>query len=476
MSAVEHVWPEAAEGAEVVQVVLSWCGAPASSGAAAWADADRQPTVLAVAQVAAGGTFALGEGGDALVPDEVLGATRFEVVRHDGATAVAIVPPGARLRVDGWPHEESALEIARGHVVEIELGAFVVRLARVGAAPRPAAAPLESLRGAGAGFVAGSALVHAAAFAVVALFAPALGATEQDPFDADRMALIRHLVDASAQREAELVPSDGREATGGGANAGAPARGVEGRAGKPDTDRNGRWAARGTARPETATLARERVLTEAASWGTVGMLASMSHPDAPTVPWGTVLDGSDDVNENGRLFGATIDDAAGSHGWGGGGPGDGGGGQANAIGLDGVAGLGLVGKCVGRGACSGVGVGYAKPGGGYRPRFEGPRYGRVETSGHLPAEVIQRIVRQNDGRYRFCYENGLKANPTLQGRVTVKFLIDRHGAVALAADAGSDIPDEAVRRCVVSSFTTLSFPAPDSGVVTVVYPLVFSPE
>jgi hypothetical protein len=55
-------------------------------------------------------------------------------------------------------------------------------------------------------------------------------------------------------------------------------------------------------------------------------------------------------------------------------------------------------------------------------------------------------------------------------------VIDRTGAVAVAADGGSDIPDEGVRRCVVSSFLSLSFPAPENGSVTVVYPIVFSPE
>ena len=112
---------------------------------------------------------------------------------------------------------------------------------------------------------------------------------------------------------------------------------------------------------------------------------------------------------------------------------------------------------------------------GHESHFRGLRYGEPHPNGHLPAEVIQRIVRQNDGRYRFCYEKALQANPNLQGRVTVRFLIDRTGAVAVASDAGSDIPDEGVRKCVVTAFTSLSFPAPDSGIVTVVYPIVFSP-
>lgn len=100
----------------------------------------------------------------------------------------------------------------------------------------------------------------------------------------------------------------------------------------------------------------------------------------------------------------------------------------------------------------------------------------MTTNGHLPPEVIQRIVRQNFGRFTFCYQNGLKANPNLEGRVTVKFVIGRDGAVQLAADGGSDIPDAGVKQCVVSSFTGLSFPAPDNGLVTVIYPLMFTPQ
>mgnify|MGYP006314362019 FL=1 len=58
-------------------------------------------------------------------------------------------------------------------------------------------------------------------------------------------------------------------------------------------------------------------------------------------------------------------------------------------------------------------------------------------NGRLPPEVIQRIVRQNFGRFRLCYENGLRNNPTLSGRVSVKFVIDRSGAVSTAQDGGS---------------------------------------
>jgi hypothetical protein len=97
----------------------------------------------------------------------------------------------------------------------------------------------------------------------------------------------------------------------------------------------------------------------------------------------------------------------------------------------------------------------------------------VAVSGRLPPEVIQRIVRMSFGRFRYCYESGLRGNPELRGRVAVRFVIDRSGAVPLASDAGSDMPDANVVQCVVRAFGDLSFPEPDGGMVTVEYPIVF---
>jgi hypothetical protein len=59
--------------------------------------------------------------------------------------------------------------------------------------------------------------------------------------------------------------------------------------------------------------------------------------------------------------------------------------------------------------------------------------------------------------------------------VAVRFVIDREGAVSLTADGGSDIPDTSVTQCVVRNFGSLSFPKPDSGTVTVTYPIFFTP-
>ena len=80
--------------------------------------------------------------------------------------------------------------------------------------------------------------------------------------------------------------------------------------------------------------------------------------------------------------------------------------------------------------------------------------GATSVSGRLPPEVIQRIVRQNFGRFRLCYENGLRNNPNLQGRVAVRFVIGREGDVIAASSrfGALDITPQTARMLINSSY------------------------
>ncbi len=73
--------------------------------------------------------------------------------------------------------------------------------------------------------------------------------------------------------------------------------------------------------------------------------------------------------------------------------------------------------------------------------------------------MIQRIVRQNFGRFRLCYENGLRNNPNLQGGVSVSFVIGRDGSVS-SVSGGGDLPDSAVVSCVTRAFYGRAFRSP----------------
>ncbi len=97
----------------------------------------------------------------------------------------------------------------------------------------------------------------------------------------------------------------------------------------------------------------------------------------------------------------------------------------------------------------------------------------TNVSGRLAPSRIQAVVRGQFGRLRLCYENALRKDPTLQGKVTVRFAIGRDGKV-MKASATGDIANPDVISCVGRAFEGMTFPKPDGGIVTVSYPVVFS--
>jgi len=139
----------------------------------------------------------------------------------------------------------------------------------------------------------------------------------------------------------------------------------------------------------------------------------------------------------------------------------------------GSGGLGATGTGPGGGTGEGIGLGTIGTLGHGRSSAH-VRQGATTVNGRLPPEVIQRIVRQHFGAMRACYVDGLRRNPTLAGAVVTRFIIDRQGNVSSASrDAGTTIADSTVASCITHVFSTLVFPAPEGGIVTVVYPIHF---
>lgn len=99
-----------------------------------------------------------------------------------------------------------------------------------------------------------------------------------------------------------------------------------------------------------------------------------------------------------------------------------------------------------------------------------------QVRGRLAPERIRSVVVEHLELFAKCYDEGRRASPKLQGKVTVKFEIDPNGIVTKSADARSDLPDAVVVQCVVDAYRTLRFPKPDGGVVTVYFPLIFNPR
>jgi hypothetical protein len=143
------------------------------------------------------------------------------------------------------------------------------------------------------------------------------------------------------------------------------------------------------------------------------------------------------------------------------GTGEGGGGRGEGIGL------GPIGT-IGQGANTGPGLGA-----GARTAPPKVRVGPVTVGPKYPPEIIQRVVRRNFGRYRLCYEQGLRKDPKLAGKVIVSFAIAADGSVKDVTRT-TTLSDEGVATCVAKAFGDLSFPKPDGGVIKVSYPLIFA--
>jgi hypothetical protein len=98
-----------------------------------------------------------------------------------------------------------------------------------------------------------------------------------------------------------------------------------------------------------------------------------------------------------------------------------------------------------------------------------------KKTGRLAPEVIQKVVRENYGTFRKCYEAGLGRNRELRGRVSARFVIELDGTVSNVTNGGSDMPDSEVTACILKAFYGCRFPKPEGGIVTVVYPIMLEP-
>jgi hypothetical protein len=417
-------------------------------------------TVLHVAHLSPPRPFYVGHGDevDYLMPPELAAFAREPIVEVTGGVARPVAPRGAELSGN-----------------EVRFGALAFRVEQVVAGKRLPRAIVTGSRDFGGALAVSFASV-AAFMGALAYYTPALGSTLDDGLDRDRIDAMRVYLSAEAERERERKLEDGPKAdeNQGGGTPGEAAKGAEGKMGRPDKPSvNKRTAIAGTGE---VVLSREAALKEAQTFGLVGMLASMNARALPTAVWGADAPNGPDASDAwGELFGTEPGESGGFGGLGLSGIGDGAGRRGNSIGMGDIGTCGT--NCgMGPGANGGFGRGVGGTGRGHQSRGPSLRPdGSGTVSGHLPPEVIQRIVRQNYGRFRVCYESGLRSNPNLTGRVTARFIIGRDGAVTNAANGGTDLPDSKVVSCVLSAFYGLSFPSPENGIVTVSYPIMFTP-
>lgn len=183
-------------------------------------------------------------------------------------------------------------------------------------------------------------------------------------------------------------------------------------------------------------------------------------------PFGGLTEsGLDTQNANGNLNGDSAGDSFGYNGLGSSGTGWGANGtQENIVG---------VGDITTRGNRNGETYGIDR---GTRLRSRGNRGPIVRPSaptvvGLLSPDSIRRIVLRNLAQVTHCHEQGLIQNPTLSGRVVIRFVIGGQGTILGSSVSESSLAIPSVSECISNAVRRWQFPAPEGGgVVTVNYP------
>jgi TonB family protein len=85
------------------------------------------------------------------------------------------------------------------------------------------------------------------------------------------------------------------------------------------------------------------------------------------------------------------------------------------------------------------------------------------------------FVRARMGLIKSCYENALKRNPGLKGKIVIRFTILGTGALDDITTAQNSLGSAEVGACIVSTMRSWRTPFRPSGPATVEYPFVFQP-
>ncbi len=225
-----------------------------------------------------------------------------------------------------------------------------------------------------------------------------------------------------------------------------------------------------------AQLARAAAI-EAAS--TAGVLSAMNSPIA-VFEGGSIASGFEDIDITGGIIdGGGTGAPAGSFGWGI---------KGQGLGCGTPDGKHCEGMRAGPYATIGwQGRDYAgpfsrRPGGPGRP---GDRVAKVPTvklsppitctanNPCLDKEIIRRYVKRNLEKITYCYEKELLASPSLEGTVTVNFILNGNGRVIESNASGVDAT---VSSCIAQVVSSIKFPkVGDDGIYPIKYPFQLRP-
>jgi hypothetical protein len=101
----------------------------------------------------------------------------------------------------------------------------------------------------------------------------------------------------------------------------------------------------------------------------------------------------------------------------------------------------------------------------------------VGGSGDVDPELVTRALRRQLGRIRGCYEQALRHDPSVAGKVAVAFTLEQSGTVSHVRIDEDTTRSASLRACVIATISSLRLErGPQGGSVDFRYPFVFEPS
>jgi hypothetical protein len=101
--------------------------------------------------------------------------------------------------------------------------------------------------------------------------------------------------------------------------------------------------------------------------------------------------------------------------------------------------------------------------------------GSLSIGSPTEAGTIAFVIKGSFKKIRACYDQGLKRDPNLGGKVVVRFEIEPSGAVGKSEATSETVKDPAMLKCVRDLFAGLKFPRPPGGGrLSLTYPITFT--
>ena len=95
----------------------------------------------------------------------------------------------------------------------------------------------------------------------------------------------------------------------------------------------------------------------------------------------------------------------------------------------------------------------------------------------IDKSLILKVVNRNKGQLRFCYEQGLQTDSSLNGLVTISWIIDSNGHVKTAKIKKTALKNKFIEDCMIRRLKTWKFSIPkNSRDISVSFPFMFSPN